>query len=145
LPFAQPRQRRALLAWLGGQDCDPSQLSRIGAASSMDPANAVRALRTLGCLSALGSPLVVVFDQLENLIQRDTAEERVTQYGHLITELVDSTRGLFVVQMALDSEWEQGILPKFNMSQRSRVAMKKSSMALPTPAQARMLLALWCE
>jgi len=142
-PFTAPRIRRALLSWLSGLECDSTELARIEAAASMDPANTVRALRTLGSLAALGAPVVLVFDQLENLVQRDGAEERVTQYGHLIAELVDSTRGLLVVQMALDSEWEQGIVPGLNLSQRSRVEMKKASVALPTPKQSRALLELW--
>lgn len=145
VPFAAPRIRRALLAWLSGQECDPTELARVEAPTSMDPANTVRALRTLGSLAALGAPLVLVFDQLENLVQRDGTEERITQYGHLIAELVDSTRGLLVVQMALDSEWEHGIIPGLNLSQRSRVEMKKASMALPTPKQSRALLELWAN
>lgn len=145
LPFATPRDRRALLAWLSGQDCDPSQLARIGAAASMEAGNAVRALRTLTSIAALGSPLVVVFDQLENLVQRDGTEERITQYGNLVAELVDSTRGLLVVQLALDSEWEQAIAPLFNMSQRSRLVMAKAALSLPTPKQCRGLLELWCS
>lgn len=143
IPFAVPRERRALLAWLTGRDCDPSQLSRIGASVSMNPENVVRALRTLTSVAALGAPLVLVFDQLENLIARDAAEERVTQYGNLIAELVDSTRGLLIVQMALDSEWEQGIAPHLNLSQKSRLMMKKVSAELPTRAQSRALLQLW--
>lgn len=144
LPFAAPRNRRALLAWLAGQDCDPSQLARIGAAASMEANATVRAIRTLGSVAALGAPLVIVFDQLENLIQRDGSEERITQYGNLVAELVDSTRGLLVVQMALDSEWEQAIQPQFNLSQQSRVVMSKAALALPTPNQSRALLELWC-
>lgn len=143
IPFVPPRQKRALLAWMTGKDCDPSQLSRIGAASSMNPENVIRAFRTLTSAAALGAPLVLVFDQLENLIQRDATEERVTQYGNLIAELVDSTRGLLVVQMALDSEWEQGIAPRLNLSQQSRVMMKKVSAELPSPKQRRELLELW--
>lgn len=144
LPFATPRDRRALLAWLSGHDCDPSQLARIGAASSMDSGNAVRALRTLTSLAALGAPLVIVFDQLENLVQRDGTEERITQYGNLVAELVDSTRGLLVVQLALDSEWEQAIAPLLNMSQRSRLVMAKAALSLPTSKQSRGLIELWC-
>lgn len=144
LPFVAPRTRRALLAWLSGQDCDPSQLGRIGASSAMAPDNTLRALKTLSAVAALSSPLVLVFDQLENLIQKDGREARVTQYGHLVAELVDSTRGLLVVQMALDSEWQQGILPHFNLSQRSRVVMESAAMALPDPQQSRALLELWC-
>lgn len=145
LPFSAPRHRRALLAWLAGQDCDPSQLARIGAAASMDASNSVRAIRTLGSVAALGAPLVIVFDQLENLVQRDGAEERITQYGNLVAELVDCTRGLLLVQMALDSEWEQAIQPQFNLSQQSRVIMTKAALALPTPKQCRSLLELWCS
>lgn len=145
LPFSAPRDRRALLAWLSGHDCDPSQLARIGAASSMDPGNAVRALRTLTSITALGAPLVIVFDQLENLVQRDGTEARVTQYGNLVAELVDSTRGLLVVQLALDSEWEQAIAPLLNMSQRSRLVMTKAALSLPTAKQCRGLVELWCS
>jgi hypothetical protein len=145
LPFAAPRDRRALLAWLSGQDCDPSQLARIGAAASMDPGNAVRALRTLTSIAALGAPLVIVFDQLENLVQRDGTEERITQYGNLVAELVDSTRGLLVVQLALDSEWEQAIAPLLNMAQRSRLVMAKAALSLPTSKQSRSLIELWCS
>ena len=145
LPFATPRDRRALLAWLSGQDCDPSQLARIGAAASMDPGNAVRALRTLTSIAALGAPLVIVFDQLENLVQRDGTEERITQYGNLVAELVDSTRGLLVVQLALDSEWEHAIAPLLNMSQRSRLVMTKAALSLPTAKQSRSLIELWCS
>lgn len=144
LPFAVPRDRRALFAWLSGQDCDPSQLARIGAAASMDPANAVRALRSLTSIAAVGAPLVIVFDQLENLVQRDGTEERITQYGNLVAELVDSTRGLLVVQLALDSEWEQAIAPGLNLSQRSRLMMTKSALSLPTSKQSRSLVELWC-
>lgn len=145
LPFATPRDRRALLAWLSGYDCDPTQLGRIGAAASMDPGNSVRALRTLTSLAALGAPLVIVFDQLENLVQRDGTEERITQFGNLVAELVDSTRGLLVVQLALDSEWEQAIAPLLNLSQRSRLMMAKAALSLPTSKQSRSLLELWCE
>lgn len=145
LPFATPRDRRALLAWLSGQDCDPSQLARIGAAASMEPNNAVRALRTLTSIAALGAPLVIVFDQLENLVQRDGTEERITQYGNLVAELVDSTRGLLVVQLALDSEWERAIAPLLNMSQRSRLVMTKAALSLPTSKQSRSLIELWCS
>lgn len=143
VPFVSPRERRALLAWLAGHDCDPSQLERIGASASLPEDGALRALQTLGTMAALGAPLVLVFDQLENLVQRDQVEERITQYGNLIAELVDSTRGLLIVQMALDSEWEVGIEPRFNLSQRSRAVMKKASLSLPTPAQSNELLTLW--
>jgi hypothetical protein len=85
----------------------------------------------------------LVFDQLENLIQRNREEERITQYGNLISELVDATRGLLIVQMALDSEWEQGIEARLNLSQRSRVVMSKRSIALPTPDESRQLLEMW--
>lgn len=144
LAFSAPRDRRALLAWLSGQDCDPSQLARIGATASMDPSNAVRALRTLTSVAAVGAPLVIVFDQLENLVQHDATEERITQYGNLVAELVDATRGLLVVQMALDSEWEQAIAPRLNLSQRSRVVMAKAALSLPTSKQSHSLLELWC-
>jgi hypothetical protein len=143
LPFVDARHRRALLGWLSGQECDPSQLARIGAGGSMPPENAVRSLRTLATVAASGSPLVLVFDQLENLVQRDGTEARIVQYGNLIAELIDSTRGLLVVQLALESEWTKGIEPLLNLSQSSRVVMKRAALTLPTAKQAEALLELW--
>ncbi len=143
VPFVSPRERRALLAWLAGEDCDPSQLARIGATSSLSPERTVRALRTLSCVASLGAPLVVVFDQLENLVTKDGIEERITQYANLVSELVDATRGLLVVQLALDTEWVQAIEPALNLSQRSRVSQRKISVSLPSPAQAKALVGVW--
>jgi len=143
LPFVSDRERRALLAWLAGEDCDPSQLERIGANSSLPAERTVRALRTLSCVASLGAPLIVVFDQLENLVAKDGVEARITQYANLVSELVDATRGLLVVQLALDSEWAQAIEPALNLSQRSRVALNQVAVGLPSPDQAKGLVSVW--
>jgi hypothetical protein len=142
VPFASAPQGRALLAWLSGRDCDASQLERIGAAVSLSEERALPALQTLTLVAALGAPLVVVFDQLENLMDGDGAGPRLRAYAHLASECVDVLRGAVLVHLALDSEWQRGIEPSFNASQRSRIVMRRELLALPRAAEREELLRL---
>lgn len=140
VPFATGATARALLTWLSGRDCDVAQLQRIGATASLGEEHAFAALRTLAAVAALGSPLVLVFDQLENLIDAEGAGPRLRAYGHLAAECVDTLRGTVVVHLALDSEWQRGIEPGFNLSQRSRIVMRRELLELPRAAEREELL-----
>lgn len=144
-PFAKGPNRRALLAWLSARDCDVAQLERIGATASLSEDVAPLAIRTLATVAAPGAPIVLVFDQLENLVEADRAGSRLLTYAHLTSELVDTVRGLTLVHMALDSEWERGIEPALNASQRSRLIMRRETLALPQAKEREELLRLWCE
>lgn len=144
-PFAKGPTRRALLAWLSGRDCDVAQLQRIGATASLSDDVAPIAIRTLAMVAAPGAPIVLVFDQLENLVEAGARGSRLLAYAHLTSELVDTVRGLTLVHMALDSEWDRGIEPALNASQRSRLVMRRETLALPNAKEREELLRLWCE
>jgi len=144
-PFAKGPTRRALLAWLSGRDCDVAQLERIGATASLTEDVAPLAIKTLATIAAPGAPIVLVFDQLENLVEADRAGSRLLTYAHLTSELVDTVRGLTLVHMALDTEWERGIEPALNASQRSRLIMRRETLNLPQAKQREELLRVWCE
>jgi hypothetical protein len=143
VPFGASASQRAALAWLSGRECDETQLARIGASSSMDESAVVPALRTISSVAALGAPIVLVFDQLENLVDGGDGRSRLLAYGNLASELVDSARGLVLVHMAIDTEWKAAIEPALGASQRSRIAMRTKLLALPTPAERDELLRLW--
>jgi hypothetical protein len=146
VPFARSgAMQRSLFAWLSGRDCDVTQLTRIGAAASLGEELAMPALRTLSAVASLGAPIVLVFDQLENLVDAEGPGSRLLAYANLAAELVDSMRGLVLVHMALDTEWSRGLEPALNLSQRSRLLMGRETLALPTPAQREELLGLWLE
>lgn len=145
VPFRSGPTSRALMAWLSGRDCDAVQLERIGAKASLDEERALPALQTLSLVAALGAPLVLVFDQLENLIDSDGAGPRLRAYAHLASECVDVLRGTVLVHLALDSEWERGIESSFNASQRSRIVMRRELLSLPRAAEREELLRLWLE
>jgi hypothetical protein len=146
VPFAKtPTMQRSLLAWLSGRDCDETQLKRIGATASLGEEVALSALRTLSAVASLGAPIVIVFDQLENLVDAEGPGSRLLAYANLTAELVDSMRGLVLVHMALDTEWSRGIEPALNLSQRSRLLMARETLTLPTPQQREELLRLWIE
>jgi hypothetical protein len=145
VPFAATTtERRASLAWLSGQDLEQSQMDRLGVPASLSEERVVPALRTLGLLATPGAPIVLVFDQLENLMDGD-GEARVRSYANLVAELFDTVRGVVLVQMALVTEWATAIEPKLGATQKTRLCADIQALALPTAAQKRELVRLWAE
>src|SRR5690349_3756037 len=135
VPFEPSTMARALLAWLSGAECDVEQLKRIGATTSLldkSEGRARPALETLAATAALGAPLVLVFDQLENLI--DGGGQRLRAYGNLVAELADTLRGAVLVHLALDTEYTRVIEPSLNLAQRSRIVMRREVLGLPSAA-----------
>jgi hypothetical protein len=141
-PFAPGSTQRAMLAWLSGREPDDTQLARIGMRDGLQDEMVMPALRTLGAIAAPGAPIVIVFDQLENLVDPE-GRSRVRAYGNLVAELVDEVRGVIVVQLALDTEWAAAIEPELAASQKTRAAMVRETLSLPTPDQREELLRLW--
>jgi hypothetical protein len=144
-PFLKPAQQRAALAWLAGRDLEEQQMQRLGVAGGLPEERILQALQTLGLFAAPGSPIVLVFDQLENLMDAEATGSRVRAYANLVAELFDATRGFVLVQMALDSEWEHAIRPQLSEAQKSRLGGHTIPIALPTPGQARELVRRWVE
>jgi hypothetical protein len=146
VPFEPSTTARALLAWLSGAECDVEQLKRIGAATSLldkSEGRARPALETLAATAALGAPLVLVFDQLENLI--DGGGQRLRAYANLVAELVDTLRGAVLVHLALDTEFTRTIEPSLNLAQRSRIVMRREVLGLPHAADREELLRLFYQ
>ncbi|MGD0676549.1 MAG: hypothetical protein ABSC94_14110 [Polyangiaceae bacterium] len=142
-PFMKRADQRAALAWLAGRELEELQLQRLGIATGLPENRVLQALQTLGVFAAPGAPIVLVFDQLENLVDAEASGTRLRAYGNLVSELFDATRGYVLVHLALDSEWEHGIRPQLSQAQRSRLGSNPIAMALPTPAQARALVQRW--
>lgn len=143
VPFEAPATQRAAMAWLSGRECEESQLKRIGAPSSLPEEAVIPALRTVAAVASLGAPIVLVFDQLENLIDGQESRARLLAYANLAAELVDAARGIVLVHMAIDSEWNRAIEPALGASHRSRIIMRTKLLSLPIPAQREELLKLW--
>lgn len=140
LPFLSFLSCRAALAWLGGRDLDEIQSSRIGVHASLPNHRVVTALRTLARIAAPHAPLVLVFDQLENLV--GASQRHITAYGNLLAELVDVARDLVIVQMVLSTEWEH-LRTHFSTSQRDRIEGQLLQLAPPSRQEAESLLKLW--
>ncbi len=145
VPFAEPLPRTALLVWLSGRDLDDAQARRVGVRDALPDGEVISALRTIAAVAAATSPLVIVFDQLENLIDPGGSGSRIIAYGNLIAELVDVVRDLVIVQMGLSTEWDANIERRFGPSQRSRVIGRRIPLLLPTPSERRALVELWLK
>lgn len=144
-PFLPAPDRRAANAWLAGREMNDVQLSRLGGGASLTDADVLPALRALAVVAAHGAPIVLVFDQLENLVTADRQSSRIAAHGNLISELHDTVRGLVIVQLALDAEWDRNIRPKLAASHRSRVEAKLLELSLPTADQREELVRAWLD
>jgi hypothetical protein len=145
LPVLPTLFRTAMLSWLGGYELDPAQSARIGVTAALPDERLIGALRTLAAVAAAAAPLVLVFDQLENLIDASDRDGRVRAFAGLIAELVDTVPGLVIIQMAVDTDWARDIEPRLGQAQKSRVLGNRHLLRLPSPAQRRELLERWVE
>lgn len=145
VPFLGSSQRRAALAWLSGREPSELELQRLGRKEALPSAQAKPALRALATLAAQAAPLVIVFDQLENLVETDDRTDRIHAHARVFAELFDEVSRLVLVQMALDGEWETRIAPRLGPSERSRLEARVVRVELPTPEQREELLYRWLE
>ncbi len=143
LPFASSPDRRAAVQWLSGREPDAHQLARLGLREPLPDASVMPALRTLGVVASFGAPLVIVFDQLENLVEEGGATGRIHAHARLYSELHDAVPGLILVQMALDSEWQARISPALGAAEKSRLEARVLTLDLPDAAQRLALLEAW--
>jgi hypothetical protein len=147
-PFMPSVDRRAAMAWLSGHELSEQQLSRLGRATGsggLSDLDVLPALRTLAIVAAHGAPITLVFDQLENLVDSGGDSGRVIAYGNLVSELFDTVRGLVIVQLALEAEWDRRLGPALSASQRSRVAATSVVLDLPRPPEREELVRAWCR
>jgi len=143
LPFTGRTKQRALFAWLSGEEPSQVQLDLIGERAALREDDLILALRTLGVVATFGAPIVLVFDQLENLAEEEEKPGRIIRYARLVSELRDTVRGLVIVQMALDAVWMQRIHPMLHASMRDRLEEKVEQLVFPTHEQRRELIERW--
>ncbi len=145
LPMLPTLFRTATLCWLGGYELDPAQSARIGVTGALPDERLMGALCTLAAVASAAAPLVLVFDQLENLIDASDSDGRVRAYAGLIAELADTVPGLVIVQMAVDTDWARDIEPRLGQAQKSRLLGSRHLLQLPSATQRQELLERWVE
>lgn len=141
-PFMKASSRRAALKWLSGLEPNERELKRIGYTRPLPDESVLPALRTLSLVASFGAPILLVFDQLENLVDEGDAG-RIIAHANLVAELYDSVRGMVIVQMALEAEWERRIAPVLSSSQRSRLEARVELTRMPTAEERRALVEAW--
>jgi hypothetical protein len=142
-PFLETSDRRAAVTWLSGEEPTEAQLRRLGMREALGDGEVMPALRTLALVAGLGAPLVLVFDQLENLYDADDRPDRINSFGNLAAELFDHVDGLVVVQMSVDSEWNRRISPALSHPQKSRLERRQLLLDLPTASEREALVRAW--
>ncbi len=123
------------LAWLSGRE------PRRHDGAPLSEADVAHLLRIASIVAAPVAPLVLTFDQLENLA--GDGDARVLGYGNLVAELVDTVPSLTIAQLALTSEWMQFIEPRLTLPQKTRVAGEVLTLDAPDRAEREQLLRAW--
>ena len=136
-----PSEAWADLAWLSGRE--PRTTADGVALAPLGEHDVLHVLRIVAVLAAPVAPVVLTFDQLENLAGDDDA--RVLGYGNLVSEIVDSLPCFTVVQLALTSEWMQSIEPRLSLPQKTRMAHDTFVLDGPDREQREQLLRMWYE
>jgi hypothetical protein len=142
-PFAEDPVRRAALRWLSGREPDSDQLATLGVRRPLSDESVLPALRSLAALAAYAAPLVLVFDQVENIAEADGSTGRIHGHARLVCELFDCVPGVTIVQLALDAEWHRRIGPALAASERSRLESRVIPLRLPRPEERRELVRAW--
>lgn len=143
VPFKSSAVRRAALTWLSGREPSELELGRLGRTEALGHAAVKGALRALATVAAQAAPLVIVFDQLENLVESDERTDRIHAHARVFAELFDEVSRLVLVQMALDGEWVKRISPALGASERSRLEANVLHVTLPNAAEREELLRGW--
>ena len=141
--FASVPDQRALFGWLAGEEPSQLELDRIGERGGLKDLDMLPALRTLGAVASFGAPIVLVFDQLENLAEDDGRTGRFLAHARVVSELRDTVRGLVLVQMALESAWASRFHPVLHISDRDRLEEAVKHLSLPTAEERKQLIELW--
>jgi hypothetical protein len=148
MPFADGMERQARLRLLEGEELTDEEAASLGMRNEfpvkLPDAHVPRAISTLSRLASLGAPLVVAFDQLENLDPGGDAS-RVLAFGHLLAELYDTAPGMVVLLLSLDDLWRHRIAPALPEAVRARIGRETRALRNPTPEEKDALLAGWRE
>ncbi len=143
LPFEKSESRGVLGTWLSGRDVDPEASRAAGLPGALSDVDVLRALTVIAALAAAGAPLLIAFDQLENLA--DATGNRVRAHGNLVAELVDQLPALTLVQLALTGEWMQHVQPALSLPQRTRIAERTVLLEAPSEEDRRDLVRAWLD
>lgn len=145
LPFADRLDQRALWTWLAGREPSQVLLERLAERTGLRDDDILPAIRTLGMVASFGAPLVLVFDQLENLADDEGKTARISEYARVVSELRDTVSGLVIVQMALDAVWMSRIHPVLQPSMRDRLMEHVEYLDAPSPEERVALVRCWLQ
>ena len=141
-PFLENRKRRVMIDYLAGRTPDDAKLTLLGISKAIPDNDVLKAIKSLAISAAHGAPIVLVFDQLENLID-DGGGSKIVSYASLLSELVDTVPGLVLVQLALTDEWKKRFSPKLSQAHKTRLEHEVLSLDLPTVEHREALLREW--
>jgi len=154
---AENERKRILMSWLRGQEIDVEVAKKLGVRpawvladeTSSDVAVqqerekfALKAIQTIGHLSTYYRPLVLAFDQLEGLKNKQIL---TNNWGDVALEIFTMTPNLVILTCIFPDLWESWFSTTLNQSVVQRIAQHKIELESFSPLYGRKFLEIYME
>ncbi|TVU53123.1 MAG: DNA polymerase III [Arthrospira sp. PLM2.Bin9] len=147
--YTEISRKNLVRHWLSGNgDADLSEeLNQVGLTPWGEDFNreefALEAIKTLGQLSLLDEPLILIFDQLESLF--DTRHEStLASFGSTVKEILTHVPNSLIILNLFPDRWER-FQEQFDGSVIDRVSQSVVTLERPSKAQLHQLLKTLCQ
>lgn len=120
-----PQKERVAARWLSGsEDISDEELDTLNLKHPLSPGQAVKVLGILGVLSTkMGRPMILTLDQLDDAVAKP---DQVAEFGRLLVELTDYSRGWFVVVSLIYDLFDQIWKTHLSPAARSKIGLDGS-------------------
>lgn len=147
--YTEISRKNLVRYWLSGNgDADFSEeLNQVGLKPWGEDFNreefALEAIKTLGQLSLLDEPLILIFDQLESLFEA-RHQSTLESFGSTVKEILTHVPNSLIILNFFPDRWER-FQEQFDGSVIDRVSQSVVTLGRPSKAQLHQLLKTLCQ
>lgn len=147
--YTEISRKNLVRNWLSGNgDADLSEeLNEVGLTPWGEIFNreefALEAIKTLGQLSLLDEPLILIFDQLESLFEA-RHESTLASFGSTVKEILTHVPNSLIILNLFPDRWQR-FQEQFDGSVIDRVSQSVVTLERPSKAQLHQLLKTLCQ
>lgn len=144
-PTTGIRYKDQVRRWLAGSELSDNICEQIGLNNWQEDLSredfALEAMSLFGKLSTLDEPLIIVFDQLESLINNPSL---LISFGNAIREILTHVPNSLIIVNLFPDRWYQ-FQQYFDVSVTDRLSQHQITLSRPDNQQLKEILSLKCE
>jgi DNA polymerase III epsilon subunit-like protein len=144
-PTTGIRYKDQVRRWLAGSELDNNICGQIGLNNWREDLSredfALEAMSLFGKLSTLDEPLIIVFDQLESLINNPSL---LITFGNAIREILTQVPNSLIIVNLFPERWDK-FQQYFDVSVTDRLSQHQVSLPRPSNDELKEILSLKCQ